>query len=63
MLHTSTLRESAALAREASADLAILSSELKNAILLDLASLLERDCAAILEANSADMADAENSDM
>jgi glutamate-5-semialdehyde dehydrogenase len=63
MLHTSTLHECARLARDASSDLATLSSASKNAILLDLASFLERDCAVILDANAADMADAENSDM
>jgi glutamate-5-semialdehyde dehydrogenase len=63
MLNTFTLREAARLARAASSELAILSSETKNAILLDLAWLLERDAAPILSANAQDVADAQNSDM
>lgn len=63
MLRTATLLERARLAREASLDLSTLSTDTKNAVLLDLASRLQSDCEPIAEANADDMAAARENGM
>jgi glutamate-5-semialdehyde dehydrogenase len=63
MLETSTLRESARLARFASSTLATLPTHTKNAVLYTLANLLEAKREAITEANAEDMTEARRGGM
>lgn len=58
--HDSPVRQAALEAREASRTLATLSTDAKNALLLDLARAVRSNQAPILEANRADVASASN---